>query len=201
MGKVQGKTKIKAAKVLRINSAAERGNQVNYAELKNVDIANGPGVRVSLFVSGCTHKCKGCFNEVAWDFNYGSPFTEEVEDKVIEYLKPEHIEGFTFLGGEPMDPRNQPAILPLARRIKQELPGKTIWCYTGYDFEKDILPWMESSDVTRELVPLFDVMVDGPYVEAQRNISLTFRGSENQRIIDVPRSLKEKRAVWCEEYR
>ncbi len=174
---------------------------MNYAEIKNVDIANGPGVRVSLFVSGCTHYCKGCFNEIAWDFDYGDPYTKETEDSIIDDLRPDYIEGLTFLGGEPMDPRNQPAILPLARRVRQELPNKTIWCYTGYDFEKDILPWMKTSDVTRELVPLFDVMVDGPYVEDLRNLSLTFRGSENQRIIDVPASLREGRAVWVEEYR
>lgn len=174
---------------------------MNYASIKNVDIANGPGVRVSLFVSGCTHHCRNCFNAVAWDFGYGEPFDKNTEDRILEYLKPIYIEGLTLLGGEPMEPQNQEGLLPLIRRVRESCPEKTIWCYTGYDFEKDVLGWMWGSEITRELVSLFDVMVDGKFIEEKKNLNLRFRGSENQRILDVKKSLEAGKAVWCEEYR
>ncbi|MDO4267962.1 MAG: anaerobic ribonucleoside-triphosphate reductase activating protein [Eubacteriales bacterium] len=175
---------------------------MNYAAIKQVDIANGPGVRVSLFVSGCTHRCPGCFNAAAWDFQYGSPFTEETQEQLMKYLDHEYIEGLTLLGGEPMEPANQEALLPFIKRVKDQLPGKTIWCYTGYDFEKDICGWMmEQLPFTRELTERLDVMVDGRFVLEKKNLSLKFRGSENQRVLDVGRSLKEGKAVWMEEFR
>ena len=175
---------------------------MNYATLKPVDIANGPGVRVSLFVSGCTHRCKGCFNEEAWDFQFGKPFTQEVQEQLLSSLDHDYIEGLTLLGGEPMEPSNQEALLPFIRAVRERLPQKTIWCFTGYDFEKDILGrMMEASSVTRELIPLFDVMVDGKFVAEKRNLSLKFRGSENQRVLNVKKSLEEKQAVWMEEFR
>lgn len=175
---------------------------MNYATIKPVDIANGPGVRVSLFVSGCTHHCKGCFNTQAWDFQYGDPFTEEVQKQIFSYLDHDYMEGITLLGGEPMEPENQEGLLPFVRELKRRFPEKSIWCFTGYDFEKDILgSMMKTSQTTRELVPLFDVMVDGKFEEELRNLSLKFRGSENQRILDVKKSLAEGKAVWMEQYR
>ncbi len=174
---------------------------MNYATIKSVDVANGPGVRVSLFVSGCRHHCKNCFNQEAWDFNYGEPFTSEIEDRLIRYLEPSYIEGITLLGGEPMEPENQEGLLPLVRRIREKYPEKSIWCFTGYDFERDILGRMWTSPVTRELVPLFDVVVDGNFIEEKKNLSLRFRGSENQRILNVKASLAQGKAVWQEEFR
>lgn len=174
---------------------------MNYATIKPVDIANGPGVRVSLFVSGCTHHCKDCFNEEAWDFHFGNAFTEETQETIIGYLDHDYIEGLTLLGGEPMEPQNQECLLPFIRKVKIRLPEKTIWCFTGYDFEKDVLArMMAGSEVSRELVSLFDVMVDGRFIAEKKNLSLKFRGSENQRILDVKRSVEAGKAVWCEEY-
>ena len=175
---------------------------MKYATIKPVDIANGPGVRVSLFVSGCTHRCKGCFNEEAWDFQFGKPFTEEVQKQLLSSLDHDYIEGLTLLGGEPMEPSNQESLLPFIKAVREHLPGKTIWCFTGYDFEKDILgKMMKTSAVTRELIPLFDVMVDGKFVAEKKNLSLKFRGSENQRVLNVKKSLEEGRGVWREEFR
>lgn len=174
---------------------------MNYATIKPVDIANGPGVRVSLFVSGCTHHCKDCFNEEAWDFHFGNAFTEETQETIIGYLDHDYIEGLTLLGGEPMEPQNQKCLLPFIRKVKSRLPEKTIWCFTGYDFEKDVLArMMAGSEESRELVSYFDVMVDGKFIAEKKNLSLKFRGSENQRILDVKRSVEAGKAVWCEEY-
>lgn len=160
---------------------------MNYATIKNCDIANGPGVRVSLFVSGCTHRCPGCFNEVAWDFDYGQPFTEETIASILEMLRPSYIKGLTLLGGEPFEPRNQAGVVKLLRRIKAELPEKTIWAFSGFLFENDMLSG-RIGDLT-EYLSYLDVLVDGPFVQAKKNLSLRFRGSENQRIIDVKASL------------
>ncbi len=168
---------------------------MNYATIKNCDIANGPGVRVSLFVSGCTHRCPGCFNEVAWDFDYGQPFTEETIRSIVEMLRPSYIRGLTLLGGEPFEPRNQEAVVELLRRVRQELPGKSIWAFSGYLFEQDMLSG-RIGDVS-EYLSFLDVLVDGPFVQEKKNLSLRFRGSENQRLIDVKASLAEgKTILW-----
>lgn len=171
---------------------------MNYAEIKNCDIANGPGVRVSLFVSGCTHHCPGCFNEVAWDFDYGKPFTRETEDAILDMLRPDYVRGLTMLGGEPFEPQNQEAVVGLLRRIRQELPGKSVWAFSGYLFDKDILSGRLGD--TREYLSYLDVLVDGPFVEAKKNLSLRFRGSENQRLIDVPASLKAGKVILWQDW-
>lgn len=174
---------------------------MNYATIKNCDIANGPGVRVSLFVSGCTHRCKGCFNEVAWDFNYGQPFTQDTVNEILQMLAPDYVKGITLLGGEPFEPQNQPAILDLLRQIKIQYPEKSVWAFSGYLFEKDILggklgPW----EITEEILRYLDVLVDGPFIEAQKDLNLRFRGSSNQRIIYVPASLREGKIVLWEDW-
>ena len=161
---------------------------MNYATIKNCDIANGPGVRVSLFVSGCTHRCPGCFNEIAWDFDYGQPFTQETVDSIIAMLRPGYIKGLTLLGGEPFEPQNQAAVVELLRQVKAELPDKSIWAFSGYLFDRDILSGRLGD--TSEYLSYLDVLVDGPFIEAKKNLSLRFRGSENQRLIDVKASLK-----------
>ena len=174
---------------------------MNYATIKNCDIANGPGVRVSLFVSGCTHRCPGCFNEVAWDFNYGEPFTQETIDSILEMLKPAYVRGLTLLGGEPFEPQNQPALLDLLRQIKDKMPQKSIWAFSGYMFDRDILSWqLGPREITEEILSYLDVLVDGPFVEAKKNLSLRFRGSENQRLIDVPASLAAGEIVLWEDW-
>lgn len=164
---------------------------MNYADIKKYDIANGPGVRVSLFVSGCTHRCEGCFNEVTWDFNYGNPFDESVEERILDYLEPNYIAGLTLLGGEPLEQVNRQALLPFLRTVKKKYPKKDIWCYTGYRFEEDILnrfciQWAEM----REFLSYIDVLVDGEFILEQKDISLQFRGSGNQRIILVQESMR-----------
>ena len=174
---------------------------MNYATIKNCDIANGPGVRVSLFVSGCTHHCKGCFNAEAWDFSYGQPFTQQTIDEILGLLAPEHIRGLTLLGGEPFEPQNQGPIVELLRQIKANYPGKSIWAFSGYLFDRDILsgrlgPW----EITREYLSYLDVLVDGPFVEEKKNLALRFRGSENQRIIDVPKSLATGEIVLWQDW-
>ena len=169
---------------------------MNYATIKFNDIANGTGVRTSLFVSGCTHKCKGCFNSEAWDFNYGNLFTKEVEDKIIESLKPYYVDGLSLLGGEPFEPQNQQVLYPFLKRVKELFPDKDIWCYTGYLFDKELLTNSRATTpVTLDMLSLIDVLVDGRFIEAKKNISLVFKGSENQRIIDVKQSLKENKVV------
>ena len=174
---------------------------MNYADIKRIDVANGPGVRVSLFVSGCSHHCKGCFNEETWDFQYGKPFTEAEIDQILEYLKPDYIRGLSLLGGEPFEYVNQQGLLPLLRRFKALYPEKDLWCYTGYDFDKDILGHMYSEwEETRELLSYFDVMVDGKFVEALKGANLRFKGSANQRTINVPESLKAGHAVIVDGY-
>ena len=171
---------------------------MNYATIKNCDIANGPGVRVSLFVSGCTHRCPGCFNEAAWDFHYGEPFTEAVMEKILTMLQPAYIKGLTLLGGEPFEPQNQGAVVELLRRIKKEMPEKSIWAFSGYLFEKDILSGRLGD--TSEYLSYLDVLVDGPFIQAKKNLSLRFRGSENQRIIDVPASLKAGQVILWQDW-
>lgn len=174
---------------------------MNYAVIKNCDIANGPGVRVSLFVSGCTHRCPGCFNAEAWDFDYGTPFTQETIDKILEMMKPSHIKGLTLLGGEPFEPQNQPEIVKLLRQLKTVYPEKSVWAFSGYLFDEDILagrlgPW----EITKEYLNYLDVLVDGPFVMEKKDLNLRFRGSSNQRLIDVPASLRENCVVLWDDW-
>ena len=170
-----------------------------YADIKKIDVANGPGVRVSLFVSGCTHHCKGCFNQEAWDFHYGQPYTQETEDEIIQALSPSYIAGLTLLGGEPFEPQNQAALLPLLRRVRRELPEKSIWAFSGYTLDTDILTGkLGDWDITREILSYLDVLVDGEFVQEKKDISLRFRGSSNQRLIDLPKTLAADSVVWWE---
>ena len=162
---------------------------MNYATIKWADVANGPGVRVSLFVSGCTHRCPGCFNEEAQDFSYGKPFTDVEEEQILEALAFGPIRGLSLLGGEPFEPDNQRALLPFLRRVKEMYPQKEIWCYSGYTLEE---LWKDSRarcECTDEMLSLIDVLVDGPFILAQKDLNLRFRGSSNQRILNVPASL------------
>lgn len=165
---------------------------MNYATIKARDIANGPGVRVSLFVSGCRHHCKNCFNQEAWDFEYGQPFTQQTIDTIIEDLRPSFVRGLTLLGGEPFDPLNQSAVVELLRQVKTVLPEKTVWAFTGYLLDRDLLSGKVGDPaIVREYLGYLDVLVDGPFIEAQKNLSLRFRGSENQRLIDIPQTLEK----------
>ena len=174
---------------------------MNYATIKPRDIANGPGVRVSLFVSGCTHRCPGCFNEEAWDFDYGQPFDQSTIDEILGLLQPDYVQGLTLLGGEPFDPRNQPAIVELLRQIKAKYPQKSIWAFSGYLFDRDILPGrLGDPTITREYLSYLDVLVDGPFIQSRKNLTLRFRGSDNQRLIDVPASLSRGEVVIWEDW-
>ena len=169
---------------------------MNYADIKRVDVANGEGVRVSVFVSGCNHHCKGCFNRCAWDFEYGNKFTEDEINKVLGYLDHDYISGLSLLGGEPLEKQNQEGLLPLVKKVKEKFPNKNIWCYTGFDFEKDVVGKMDKENpISHELLKYIDVMVDGKFEEENKDLKLRFRGSSNQKIIDVQESLKEKQTV------
>lgn len=174
---------------------------MNYADIKQYDVANGIGVRVSVFVSGCTHHCKGCFNAETWDFDFGSPFTEKEIQRVIEYLKPNYVAGLSLLGGEPFEPSNQEGLVPLLRAVKETYPEKNIWCYTGYLFDEQILGNMcKESELTCEMISYIDILVDGRFEMEKKNLKLRFRGSENQRIIDVQKSLACGSVVhWAHE--
>jgi len=159
-----------------------------YGNIKPFSIENGTGVRVSLFVSGCTHQCPGCFSRATWDFRYGQPFTEETEERILDMLSPEYIQGLTLLGGDPGEPDNQRALLALLRRVKRELPSKDVWVYSGYLYE-DFLPGGRAAcEISEEFLSLCDVLVDGPFLEAEQDRMLAFRGSGNQRIIDLQRT-------------
>lgn len=163
---------------------------MNYGAIKKYDIANGEGVRVSLFVSGCTHRCKNCFNEEAWDFSFGKPFTRDTQEEILKALAPDYINGLSLLGGEPFERENQRELVKLVRRVKEVYPGKDVWCYTGFTMDVDLLKESRARcEVTDELLSMIDVMVDGKFVEELKDISLPFRGSSNQRIIDVKKSL------------
>ena len=171
---------------------------MNYATIKWYDIANGEGVRISLFVSGCTHACKNCFNKVAWDFHYGEKFDKAIQEKILSELGSSYIAGLSLLGGEPFEPQNQADLLPFVKEVKRLYPEKPIWCYTGYvfDAEKGILrETHKNTEHTKELLSLVDVLVDGAYVEELHDIRLKFRGSSNQRVIDVQKSLQQKKCV------
>ena len=170
---------------------------MNFGQVFYADTANGIGARISLFVSGCTHHCPGCFNEETWDFNFGDPFTREVEDDIIEHLRPSYIDGLSLLGGEPMEAQNQRALLPFLERLKQEVPHATVWIYSGYTFE-ELLDETNSrchTEATRRILELADILVDGKFILAEKDMKLRFRGSRNQRILELKESLKENRPV------
>ena len=173
---------------------------MNYADIKQYDVANGLGIRVSLFVSGCTHHCKNCFNKETWDFGFGNPFTEAEIEKILEYLKPSYVSGLSLLGGEPFEPENQPGLLPLVKKVKETYPEKNIWCYTGYLFDEDICgKMMDQVPETKELLSYIDVLIDGPFIEERKNLKIRFRGSDNQRIIDVKKTMEAGEIVLWEE--
>ena len=158
---------------------------MNYGTIKECDIADGPGVRVSLFVSGCRHHCKGCFNADTWDFNYGMPYTKETEDEIIRLLAPDYIQGLTLLGGEPFEPENQRELVKLLKRVRETYPDKDIWSYSGYIYDVDLVEGGRAyTEVTKEMLSYLDVLVDGPFVQELKDITLKFRGSKNQRIIN-----------------
>ena len=173
---------------------------MNYAEIKYCDIANGPGVRTSLFVSGCTHRCRNCFNEIAWDFGYGEPFTKEVAERIYQSCQAEYYAGITLLGGEPMEPENQRALVPFVKEFRRRYPRKTVWCYSGYTLEelKSDNPRCHCA-ATEELLSLMDVLVDGEFVQDLYDISLRFRGSSNQRLIDLRKTEAAGKVVWWED--
>ena len=165
---------------------------MNYATIKWTDIANGEGVRISLFVSGCTHRCKNCFNEVAWDFAYGEAFDETVKEKIFTEMQSSFIAGLSLLGGEPLEPQNQEALYPFIKEFRARFPHKTVWCYTGFVFDEKtgmLRETQKNTPYTKDLISSFDVLVDGPYIEELKNIRLKFRGSSNQRVIDVQKTL------------
>ena len=175
---------------------------MNYADIKKIDVANGEGVRVSVFVSGCNHHCKGCFNQCAWDFNYGKEFSEKEEQQIIDYMNHDYISGLSLLGGEPIEPRNQEGLLPLVKKVKKKFPNKNIWCYTGFDFEKDVVGKMaKDNETTRELLKYIDVIVDGKFEEDKRDLKLQFRGSSNQKIVDVKKSLQTGKVIKENQYK
>ena len=170
---------------------------MNYANIRHVDVANGPGIRVSLFVSGCPHHCEGCFNPETWDFQFGEVFGEGQIEKILTALRPSYVQGLSLLGGEPFAPENQSAVLELVKRVRQEMPEKDIWCYTGYLFEA-----LRDGTVgtnSRALLEKLDVLVDGPFVLSRKNLGLRFRGSDNQRIIQVEASLGAEKVCFWEE--
>ena len=170
---------------------------MNYCNIKYCDIANGEGVRTTLFVSGCTNHCEECFQPETWNFDYGEPFTETVEGKILDSLKPFYVNGLTLLGGEPFEPSNQRALIPFLKRVREAYPDKTIWCFTGFTLDGEL--WRDGShprcEVTDEMLALIDVLVDGRFVRALKDISLKFRGSSNQRIIDVKKTLEKGEIV------
>ena len=165
------------------------------AEIKKFDIANGLGVRVSVFVSGCRHRCPGCFNEIAWEFDYGKEYTPDIENEIIDALRPDYIEGLSLLGGEPFEPENQPALLGLLRRVRKELPAKNVWVYSGFTLKELLGESRARTEYTDEMLSLIDVLVDGRFIYAEKDITLRFRGSRNQRILDIPATLKAGRPV------
>ena len=169
---------------------------MHYGEIKNCDIANGEGVRVTLFVSGCTNHCKNCFQPQTWDFCYGQPFTAETEETLLAMLAPDHINGLTLLGGEPFEPENQRALVPFLRRVRERFPGKSIWSFSGFTLEEMQTDGAHPRcEVTDEMLSLLDVLVDGRYVDELHDISLRFRGSSNQRLIDLKETRRQGKIV------
>ena len=174
---------------------------MNYATIKYCDIANGEGVRTSLFVSGCRRHCPNCFNAVAWDFGYGAPFTKEVCNEILESLAPGYINGLSLLGGEPFEPENRPQLIALLQKVREKLPKKDVWCYSGYTLDKDMTLWIrQGKEDVKQLLSLLDVLVDGEFVEERKDLKLKFKGSDNQRIIDVPASMEAGRVILKEHW-
>jgi anaerobic ribonucleoside-triphosphate reductase activating protein len=174
---------------------------MHYGNIKKCDIANGAGVRVTLFVSGCTNRCKGCFQPETWDFCYGKEYTQETEDEVLGALKLPNRAGLTILGGEPFEPENQRELIKLMKRVKKELPTKNIWVFTGFVYDRDLVPGgRKHCEVTNDIMSMIDVLVDGPFIEDKKNLMLRFRGSENQRIIDMNETRKSGKLVLSKEY-
>ncbi len=173
---------------------------MNYGEIKYPDIANGEGIRVSLFVSGCTHRCEGCFNPETWNFSYGQPYTAETEEKILALLDRSFVQGLTLLGGEPMEAQNQAVLVKLLRRVKERFPQKTVWCYTGYTLEEDLLSHrLCDATLQDEMLSYIDILVDGKFVQSQKRLDLQFRGSSNQRIIDLQKTLQQGKVVLWEK--
>lgn len=173
---------------------------MNYATIKWYDISNGPGVRVSLYVSGCRNHCKNCFNPETWDFKYGDPFTEDIENKIIEGLKPDYIKGFTLLGGDPFEPENQKVLAPFLEKLRKACPDKSFWAFTGYDYEKDLIAGkLGDKDTVMRMLNCLDVLVDGKFVEELKDLNLRFRGSSNQRIIELKPTLKNGKILSWDE--
>ncbi|MDE6597212.1 MAG: anaerobic ribonucleoside-triphosphate reductase activating protein [Clostridia bacterium] len=173
---------------------------MNYAKIKRRDISNGPGVRVSLYVSGCRNHCKNCFNPETWDFCYGEPFTKQTENEIIEEMKPDYIKGFTLLGGDPFEPENAEVLAPFLERLRKKYPDKSFWCFTGYDYEADLLTGKKCDmDIVMRILNCLDVLVDGKFVEELKDLNLLFRGSSNQRIILVKPSLESDEVVLWDE--
>lgn len=169
---------------------------MNYALIKKTDIANGPGVRVSLFVSGCTHHCKECFNQETWDFQYGNLFDDSVMQELLKAIEPSYIAGFSLLGGDPFEKANRNTVLEILKKIKSAFPKKSIWCYTGYDFNNDIMKWLHKEDNTvRDMLTYIDVLVDGEFIAERKNLNLRFRGSDNQKIIDVQQTMNSGQII------
>lgn len=190
---------LKGMRIFRIMFTIFKFLFMYYGNIKKNDIANGKGVRVTLFVSGCTNHCKNCFQPETWNFDYGKPYTKETEDEVIDALKPSHISGLTLLGGEPFEPENQRELVKLLRRVREELPEKNIWSFTGFVLDQDLLDGgRKHCEVTDEMLSLLDVLVDGPFKEEEKDITLAFRGSRNQRLIDMKKSLKEQEVIELE---
>ena len=168
-----------------------------YGEIKKCDIANGEGVRVSLFVSGCTHHCPGCFNQDTWDFGYGKEYTDETEREILDALSPEYVNGLSLLGGEPFEPQNQQVLVQLLRKVREQYPEKNIWCYTGYLYDKELLSESRARcEYTDEMLSMIDVLVDGRFIKKLADPMLQFRGSSNQRIIDVRKSTPDVPHIW-----
>lgn len=172
---------------------------MHYAEVKYFDVANGPGIRVSLFVSGCPHACPGCFNEIAWNYEYGEKYTEEVEEKILKAVSKAEIQGLSLLGGEPLYPANLRALLPLLRKLKERLPKKDIWCYSGYTYEELLSREGEEKKELEELFTYLTVLVDGHFIEAEKDITLLFRGSKNQRLILIAETRRSGEIVLYRE--
>ena len=182
------------------SSETGKSLDMNYGEIKDCDVANGVGVRISLFVSGCTNRCPGCFQPQTWDFNYGQEFTRKTEDKIIEMMRPGYINGLTVLGGEPFEPGNQQVLMPFLRRVKVSYPDKTIWAFTGFVLEDLMKEGAHChTDVTEEMLGMLDVLIDGRFEQGLKNIQLRFRGSENQRLIDMNKTREAGKIVLWDE--